>query len=71
MAKLSAASLYCSVSNDPSEIILICWFGAQIIFIIINIERVVLFNIFVEVVIFLKNNFWLIEHLKEQHLFKI
>jgi len=27
-----------SVSHDPSEIILICWFAAQETFIIINVE---------------------------------
>ncbi len=32
--------LHSSVSHDPSEIILICWFGAQETFhIIINVEN--------------------------------
>ncbi len=34
--------------HDPSEIIQICWFGAQKTFVFINIETVVLPNIFVE-----------------------
>ncbi len=34
--------------HDPSEIIKICWFGAQKTFVFINIETVVLPNIFVE-----------------------
>ncbi len=43
MAEFSASLLQSSVSRDPSEIILICWFGAQqtfivIIIIIINFE---------------------------------
>ncbi len=38
--EFSAAILYSSVSHDPSEIILICWFGAQETFIIIiNVEN--------------------------------
>ncbi len=38
--------LQSSVSNDPSEIILICWFGAQETFVsIINNETVFLHNI--------------------------
>jgi len=36
-AEFSASLLHSSVSRDPSEIILMCWFGAQEIFhIIIN-----------------------------------
>ncbi len=39
--------LQSSVSHDPSEIILICWFDAQeTIIIIINVKTVVLLNIF-------------------------
>ncbi len=33
--------LQSSVSHDPSEIILICWFGAQETFFIINVENAV------------------------------
>jgi len=29
------------ISNDPSEIIQICWFNAQETFIIINVENIV------------------------------
>ncbi len=29
-----------SASHDPSEIILICWFGAQETFIILNVENI-------------------------------
>ncbi len=44
-----------SVSHDPSEIILICWFSAQETFIIIiNIENLVLLNIFAETMIFFR-----------------
>jgi len=43
------------MSNDNSEFILICWFGAQekiCIIIIINVENyITIFNIFVETVI--------------------
>ncbi len=60
MAEFSASLLQSSVSRDPSEMILICWFGAQqtfivIIIIIINFEKFknkfVLLNIFVEIFI--------------------
>ncbi len=34
---LSASWLQSSVSHDPSEIILICWFAAQEIFVLLNI----------------------------------
>ncbi len=38
-AEFSASLLQSSVSHDPSEIILICWFAAQETFlIIINVE---------------------------------
>ncbi len=48
-AEFSASLLQSSVSRDPSEIILICWFAAQETFIfIINVEIVVLPNSFVE-----------------------
>jgi len=39
-AEFSASSLQSSVSHDPSEMILICWFAAQETFlIIINVEN--------------------------------
>ncbi len=38
-AEFSASLLQSSVSHDPSEIILICWFGAWETFIIINVEN--------------------------------
>ncbi len=50
--------LQSSVSHDPSEIILICWFGAQetflliIIIIIINVENSCCLIFFVETMIF-------------------
>ncbi len=34
--EFSASLLQSSVSDDPSEIILICWFAAQVTFIIIE-----------------------------------
>jgi len=34
-----ASLLQSLVSHDPSEIILICWFGAQETFITINVEN--------------------------------
>ncbi len=41
MAKLNIQQplLQSSVSHDPSEIILICWFGVQETFIMINAEN--------------------------------
>ncbi len=51
-AKFSASLLQSSVSHDPSEIILICWFCAQetwpITIIIINTENITLLNIFLD-----------------------
>ncbi len=39
-AEFSASSLQSSVSHDPSEIILICWFAAQETnYCIINVEN--------------------------------
>ncbi len=38
-AEFSASLLQSSVSHDPSEIILICWFAAQETFIIIDVEN--------------------------------
>ncbi len=52
--------LQSSVSPDPSEIILICWFAAQerfIIFIIISIIKVEQLNICVETRIFFSEFF--------------
>jgi len=38
--EFSASLLQSSVSHDPSEIILICWFGGQETFlVIINVEN--------------------------------
>jgi len=34
------STLHFSVPHDPSEIILICWFGAQETFLIINVENI-------------------------------
>ncbi len=52
-AEFSATLLQSSVSHDPSEIILICWFAAQDTFlIIINFENGVLLKYFVKIVIF-------------------
>ncbi len=63
--KFSASLLQSSVSHDPSEIILICWFAAQKTFlIIINVKTVVLLNIFVETIIYLFRFLWWIEVLK-------
>ncbi len=70
IAKLNShqSLLQSSVSHDPSEIILICWFGAQETFLIItNVENL---NNFVETMIFF-TIVWLIESSKEQHLFEI
>ncbi len=55
--------LQSSVSHDPSEIILMCWFGAQETFLIIIVG-----NIFVEAL--LKILSW-IENSKEKHLFEV
>ncbi len=38
-AEFSASLLQSSVSHDPSEIILICWFAAQETFFKINVEH--------------------------------
>ncbi len=38
-AEFSASLLQSSVSNDGSEIILMCWFGAQETFLIIKVEN--------------------------------
>ncbi len=69
--KAEFSLLMSSVSHHPSEIILICWFVAQESFlIIINVEKVVLLNIFVEIMIQFQY-FWLIESAKEHNLFEI
>ncbi len=41
-AEFSASLLQFSVSHDPSEIILICWFAVQETFIFINVEYLLL-----------------------------
>ena len=62
-AEFSASLLQSSVSHDPSEIILICWFAAQETFmIIINVEN--------SCVLFFRIPWW-IESSKEQHLSEI
>jgi len=43
-----ASLLQSSVSHDPSEIILICWFAAQETSLIMSVKNVVLLHIFVE-----------------------
>ncbi len=63
-AESSASLLQSSVSHDPSEIILICWF-------IISVETVVLLHIFLEPVILFSLNIWWIKSYKEQHLLKM
>ncbi len=40
-AEFSASLIQSSVSHDPSEIILICWFGAEETFLIIIIFETV------------------------------
>ncbi len=48
-AEFSASLRQSSVSHDPSEIILICWFAAQETFIIIiMLKGVVIIHVFVE-----------------------
>ncbi len=46
-AKFLVALLQTSVSHDPSEIILICWFGAQNHLLFSIFKTVVLLNILV------------------------
>ncbi len=59
MAKLHFQQqlLQSSVSHDPSEIILIFWFSAQDIFLLV-LKLDVLFNIFVETNDFFAKIFW-------------
>ncbi len=38
----------CKRSNDLSEIILICWFAAQIFFLLLSLSKTVFINILVE-----------------------
>jgi len=47
MAKLNfqQASIQCSQSHDPSEIILICWFAAQDTFLIIVMLWVTVYKV--------------------------
>ncbi len=66
-AEFSASLLRSSVSHDPSEIILKCWFAAQETF----IKTVVLLYIFVETMIHFSGLFRWIESSIEQHLFEI
>ncbi len=67
--------------HEPSEIILIFWFGAWLLLVINNVvllllsalERVLLINILVETVFvcFFSMIIWSIKSSKEQHLFEI
>ncbi len=50
-AEFSASLLQSSVSHDPSEIILMCLFGAQYFLLLSVLNKVVLLNIFVEITI--------------------
>ncbi len=50
MLKFQQPLIQSSVSHDPSEIIVICWFAAQETFLIINAE--LLLDIFVVTVIY-------------------
>ncbi len=73
-AKLTASLLRSSVSHDPSEIILICWFAAQESFLIIillfsMLKTVVVVPIFTETMHFFHDSL-MIESLKEQHVFE-
>ncbi len=64
--------LQSSWSHDPSEIIVICWFGAQETFVIImNVEKQLLLIFFVETMIYFFRIVWWSESSKEQHLFDI
>ncbi len=48
------------VSHDPSEIIQICWFGAQETFILSSTLTVVLLNVYLfKIQIEFKNNIWI------------
>ncbi len=70
---ISASLLQSSVSHDPSEIIIICWFAAQEIFLIIlMLKTVVLHNILWKLwcILFFRIH-RLIESSKEQHLCEI
>jgi len=61
--------LQSSVSHDPSEITIICWFAAQETFlIIIIIEIVVLLIIFVETIMQFIRILWWIEGIKKHDL---
>jgi len=55
-AGFSASSLQSSVSHDASEIILICWFGAQGYFFLLMMKTVVLLYIFMETEIFFQDS---------------
>ncbi len=52
IAEFSASLLQSSVSHDPSEINLICWFGVQETFFLLSstLKTIVLHNILVETV---------------------
>ncbi len=73
-AECSASLLQSSVSHDPSEIILKCWFTAQETFIITNVENIkqlcCLMFLFKLWYIFIFRILWRIESSKEQHLVK-
>ncbi len=66
-ADFLASLLQSSMSHDPSEIILICWFAAQETFLIIVLKTVVLLNIFAETVLFFEGFFDEYKRSKEQN----
>ncbi len=73
-AELSASLLQSSVSHDPSEIILICWFAAQeTCIIIINTKNscaALYFSVNHDAFLSVKN-LWRIESSREQHLSEV
>ncbi len=54
-AEFSASLLQSSVSHDPSEIILICWFTAQLLAIIIGAQ--ILITVIIIIIIIMKTAF--------------
>ncbi len=71
MAKLNSLRKS-SVSHDPSETILKCWFAARETFlVIISVENSCADYFFVEMVMHSFGILWFIESWKEQHLFEM
>ncbi len=60
-AEFSASFLQSSVSHDPSEIILICWFAAQVTWLLVSMLKTV---VLLYMLVFVESS-------KVQHLFKI